>query len=162
MLQEQIIVRQFIPHEWQIYKQIRLKALQTDPSVFGSTYDETITQPDIYWRERLENPDNGIFGIFHGEILIGMTGIYIEDKASGEAWLGSSWLEKEWRNKGLSKKLFDARLKWARQHSALKDLLVAHKEHNISSRQAILKQGFQFDRLDNIQSELVYKMELGA
>ena len=164
----EITVRLFQPDEWALYKAIRLRALQADPDVFGSGYNEMAVKPDIYWQERLKNPEHGLFGIFHGKTLIGMTGVYIEDKTS-QAWLGSSWLEKEWRNKGLSARLFEARVKWAQQHPALKSMLVAHRERNISSKKAILKYGFQFDRTDDMtwpdgttEPEFIYKLKLGA
>ena len=37
---------------WQTYRDVRLRALETDPSQFGSTYEREVTFSDEVWAER--------------------------------------------------------------------------------------------------------------
>jgi RimJ/RimL family protein N-acetyltransferase len=146
MKQEKITVRKFEPQEWPSYRDIRLKALQTDPQVFSSTYEKECVHPDEKWKQDLMNPNRGAFGVYYSDNLIGMTGVAVDksDPSSETGVLWGSWLEKEWRGKGISEKMYEARIEWAKKHPSIKRLIVSHREHNIASKKANQKQGFAF------------------
>ncbi|MDE1153029.1 MAG: GNAT family protein [Micavibrio sp.] len=142
-------LRLFEPDEWPMYKAVRLKALQSDPSVFGSNYGREVVYTDADWRERVENANQGIFGVFHYGDIIGMTGVAVakDDPSGTTAILWGSWLEKLWRGKGISEKMYQARIGWALAHPAIKRINVAHRQSNIASKQANQKHGFVFTHL---------------
>ncbi len=144
MSADQMIVRLFSSDEWQMYKAVRLKALHSDPHVFSSSYEAESAHPDQRWKDGVTSPDVGIFGVFHQDALIGMTGVAVkrDDPARSTAMLWGSWLEKEWRGKGISKKMYEARLAWARQHPSIKRVVVSHRESNVASKKANQKYGF--------------------
>ncbi len=57
-------IRQLQVSEWAILKAVRLKALQTDPSVFGSNYQKESLMSDADWQDWLTGRDGAIFCIF--------------------------------------------------------------------------------------------------
>ncbi len=143
---EEISVRVLRSDEWALFKAVRLKALLSDPSAFWSAHEKEVEYADHVWQEKLNDSVYGIFGAFYRGDIIGMTGIKIHDDQLGDlkAELWGSWLEKEWRGKGVSKKLYEARVDWAKQRPEIKTIIVGHREENISSMKAIQKHGFLF------------------
>lgn len=163
-------VRPFQPEEWQLYKAIRLKALQSDPNVFSSSFAKEAEYPDTRWQNALSDPNIGIFGVFHYEDVIGLTGVALarEDASGKTAKLWGSWLEKNWRRRGLSGKMYQARLDWARAHPTVKQVIVSHRQSNTASKMANQKHGFKFMRLEyhrwpdgTEEPDVFYSLDLG-
>ena len=84
---EKIEIRLFDPLEWRFSKTVRLKALQSDPGVFGSNHQKESARPDEEWKKALGDPNFGVFGIFHYGDIIGMTGIYVDKEDASTAGL---------------------------------------------------------------------------
>ncbi len=139
-----ITVRLFKPDEWALYKKVRLKALQSDPAVFGSRYAKEAAYGDKKWREDLLKADLGVFGVFDGEKPVGMTGVYISKEDATSAGFWGSWLENTYRSKGISQDMYAARLAWARARPEVKRVVVSHRESNAASKGANRKHGFVF------------------
>ena len=55
-----IELRPFRPDEWQLYREVRLRALESDPKFFGSRYDDEKAKPDEFWQERLARGYSGV------------------------------------------------------------------------------------------------------
>lgn len=141
---EKIEIRLFDPLEWRFYKAIRLKALQTDPGVFGSNHLKESARADDEWKSALSDSGLGVFGVFHYGDIIGMTGIYVDKDDSTRAGLWGSWLEPKWRGKGISEVMYKARIEWARQHPEVTCIRVSHRKSNTASKMANRKHGFEF------------------
>lgn len=142
---EHVTIRLFQPDEAALYKKIRLRALATDPHVFGSNLAKEEAYPDAHWRAGLANPDVvAIFGVFHAADIIGMTGIALlrDDPLTAKLW--GSWLMPAWRRRGLSVPMYAVRLDWAQQHATVQRVIVSHRESNAASRAANQKHGFRF------------------
>lgn len=139
----EIEVRRFTPDEWRAYKGVRLKALLSDPSVFGSSHAREVNEPDEKWLNTLSSSDVAVFGVFRFGDVIGMTGIVMDktDKSAAKLW--GSWLEPAWRGKGLSEKMYRARLEWARNNPQVERVIVSHRESNTASKKANRKHGFR-------------------
>lgn len=143
MTTPEIEVRQFTPDEWRAYKAVRLKALQSDPSVFGSSYAREADEPDEKWVNTLTSPDVAVFGVFRFGDVIGMTGIVLDKEDRSTAKLWGSWLEPKWRGKGLSERMYKARLNWAQNNPLVKRITVSHRQSNTASKGANQKHGFK-------------------
>lgn len=139
-----LVIRQFSADEWPVYREMRLKALSSDPGVFCSSYEKESADPDQRWKDGVSDPDVGIFGVFYDGRLVGMTGVAVrkKDESGTTAVLWGSWLEKEWRGRGFSKKMYEARLDWVRQRPRLERVVVSHRESNVASKKANQKHGF--------------------
>jgi RimJ/RimL family protein N-acetyltransferase len=132
--------------DWAAFKAMRLRALQINPGVYLATYAETIARPDDSWREMLGSPEKCFFGLYDGEKLIGITGVFTwdQDPHKQTGFMGASFIEPDYRGHGFAKFLHKARIDWGIGYLPWKRLVIGHREGNEPSRRAILAQGFQF------------------
>ncbi|MGI8884572.1 MAG: GNAT family N-acetyltransferase [Pyrinomonadaceae bacterium] len=139
-----ISIRQLTENDWREFSQIRLKALQKDPSVFGSNYEKESLMPEAEWRNRLQAKDNAIFLIYEDETPIGMTCISIDrdDPTRKTALLWGSWLAPDFRCKGLSELMYRTRINWAKNQPTVEKIIVSHRASNVASKYANQKHGF--------------------
>lgn len=139
-------IRQLQPKDWVAFKAIRLNALQSDPHVFSSNYHKETLISDQEWMAWLGDANKGVFGVFDGDKIVGMTGIMIDrDDPSGKtAKLWGSWLDRAVRGQGLSVMMYEARIAWARNHPVVEKIHVSHRESNTPSKMANQKHGFVF------------------
>jgi RimJ/RimL family protein N-acetyltransferase len=137
-------VRKLEEKDWCAYSEIRLRALQTDPKVFGSNYERESKFTEAEWRSGLINPDSAVFAVFEDDRPVGMTGVAIDrdDPSRKTALLWGSWLEPDARGKGISTLLYEARIEWARQQPSVERIVVSHRESNVASKFANQKLGF--------------------
>ena len=96
-------VRKLTDKDWRVFSEIRLRALRTDPKVFGSNYEREASFTEIEWRSRLNDPDSAIFAVFDENGPVGVTGIAVdrEDSSGKTALLWGSWLEPDLRGRGV-------------------------------------------------------------
>ena len=143
-----ISIRQLSENDWHLLSEVRLKALQTDPLVFGSNYELESNYTEAEWRSRLRSDDSAIFMLFDDEKPIGMTGVSVfrDDPTNRTAILWGSWLEPRFRRKGLSNLMYETRIGWARAHPTVERIIVSHRASNVASKYANQKHGFVFTR----------------
>lgn len=141
-----ISIRQLNENDWQKLAQIRLKALQSDPMVFGSNYERESKMTEADWRSRLSAEDSASFMIFDDETPIGMTGVGVDkdDSTKKTALFWGSWLAPDFRGKGLSKLIYETRISWAKAQPTVERIIVSHRASNLSSQFANQKHGFVF------------------
>jgi RimJ/RimL family protein N-acetyltransferase len=137
-----ITIRRLTEDDWLAFSQVRLKALQTDPQVFGSNYEKESKNTEADWRSRLQA--NAIFLICADDTPIGMTGVSIDrnDPSGKTALLWGSWLAPHFRGKGLSELMYQTRINWAREQPTVEKIIVSHRASNLSSKYANQKHGF--------------------
>jgi ribosomal protein S18 acetylase RimI-like enzyme len=96
------------------FRELRLQALATDPSAFGSTWARESKDPDSRWEERVhrtvgsttealwvaESPDGS---------LLGMLGMFVEE-GRDHAHLWGMWVRPEHRRRGVGAALLDSLL----------------------------------------------------
>jgi len=164
-----ISIRQLLENDWETVCSIRLKALQSDSGVFSATYEDAAKRTDADWKAYLTGINTAVFSVFDDGQPIGMTGISIErdDPTYKNAFLWGSWLEPAYRGKGISKLMYAARLKWARQHPTCEKIIVSHRESNIASKFANQKHGFAYTHTEErrwpdskIENELFYEINI--
>lgn len=164
-----ISIKQISEAAWREFSEIRLKALETDPNVFGSNYERESHFTEADWRERLRAKDNAVFMLFDEETPIGMTGVAIdrEDPTGKTAWLWGSWLAPEYRGKGLSELMYKKRIDWAKSQPNVEKIIVSHRESNLSSKFANQKHGFKFTHVQekewvdgNKENEIFYELKI--
>lgn len=98
------------PSEWQMYKELRLKALRDSPQAFLSTYEESVKIPDEKWQFRLQEAKEGETGWLmfarNKEKLVGMMGAFRKEVSDIATIVGVYVIRKE-RGKGIAKKLIN-------------------------------------------------------
>jgi len=138
-------IRRLTENDWAIFRLIRLESLAKHPEYFAPSQNETkFTSQE--WIERLSKTHTVFFGLFHDEVLAGLTGIMREngDLVSDRALLMASYIKDEFRGKNLSKLFYDARIAWAKDEGDIRTLLIYHRDGNLVSRRANQRHGFKY------------------
>jgi ribosomal protein S18 acetylase RimI-like enzyme len=104
--------------DWQQLRELRLRALSSDPLAFSSSFAETSTYPDSLWRQRAEESEAGseyrwFVGISDDGTWAGMAQAQAGEQ---EARLNGMWTAPQARGSGLARALCDACADWAREH----------------------------------------------
>ena len=139
-----ITIRALTPDDWEILRELRLKALKIHPDYFSSSAQEAGKQPPDYWQEFLAEPKRRVFGLFDGKKLIGITAISPDrDDTTGRVGgLHYNFIEPEYRGRGLANLFYEVRIKWALQNTDWIKIKTSHREGNEASRKAILRAKF--------------------
>jgi len=69
-------VRVLVPEDWEIWRDIRLRALLDSPDAFGSTYEREVRFTEEVWRSRLEDRDSVSVVALEREAPVAMVGGY--------------------------------------------------------------------------------------
>ena len=139
-----MILRRLGPEDWRAFRDVRLAALRDSAGAFFRSLAEEEAQPEAYWRELLALDTAALFGVFDGEALVGITGVFTDrDDPSGRtAALGMTWLAPVHRGRGVGHRFYAARLAWAREHGFAR-VAVGHRASNEPSRRTMLAAGFR-------------------
>jgi ribosomal protein S18 acetylase RimI-like enzyme len=109
--QVKVEIQQPLPAQWQEYKALRLRALQSEPQAFASSYERELAYPDEKWQQRLQELGNGISWVFCAknadEELVGMIGGYRDesDLQNHSAQIWGVYVDNKMRGKGIAKAL---------------------------------------------------------
>lgn len=164
---DNISVRALTPKDCDDLIAIRLESLEKHPNYFCATLVETKKLTKENWIERINNATSKTFGLFDGESLIGITGIYTPEDEPNTAVLVMSYIKPEYRGRGYSALFYEERINWALTQNHLETIKVSHREGNKPSRAAIIKHGFKFTETRDIDwpdgtrdIEYIYQLDL--
>ena len=109
-----IEVKKLPAERWKEYRDLRLMALQTDPSAFGSAYEEEKDFTKVQWEQRMPN---ALFAISEG-IPVGMIVYVINNKIKTKhvANIYGVYVKKEFRRQGIGNMLMESALKLIRKN----------------------------------------------
>lgn len=115
-------IRRIRPGDGHLLKEVRLRALLTDPDAFGASYERDAAHDDDHWEARAGGAASGnenfiAFAEDDGR-AVGMVGAYTPDAASHVRHLVSTWVAPEARGRGLGPELVGAVVGWARAAGA--------------------------------------------
>lgn len=104
------IIKKLIPDEWEILKQFRLTALETDGSTFDTSLAETLSDTEAQWRSKISGASKVVLVAYDGAMPIGMIRAYwnISERRGHVAYIRGLYVIKEYRGRGFGKKLMDA------------------------------------------------------
>jgi GNAT superfamily N-acetyltransferase len=112
-----ITIRQAGEDDWNAIREIRLRALQTDPKVFGSTYEREADFDEAMWRSRTQT--SAVFLAFDDEDAVGIVMGYADEESDEAVWeLVSMWVAPEARSQGIAPQLIQAVVDSARADNA--------------------------------------------
>jgi RimJ/RimL family protein N-acetyltransferase len=156
--------------EWALFREMRLHALSAEPGKFASSHDAEESQRPAEWQETIAGfPPRQVFGLFDAKRLIGITAAFTwrEDPTGTTALLAMSFILPEYRGRGLSRLLYDARLKWIQGQPQFRRVVVSHRESNEISARANRRHGFvPFQRTAHqwpdgtVEDEIFYELTI--
>jgi ribosomal protein S18 acetylase RimI-like enzyme len=107
-------VRRVRPDEWQALRDLRLRALATDPDAFGDSRAAASARSDADWQRYADPPDGVAFVAATSEGFAGMAKGGTVDSRPGVAGVYGMWVAPEARRSGVGAALLDAVEAWAR------------------------------------------------
>lgn len=145
-MDDTIYTKRWLEADWQSFKAIRLEALSKHDNFFGASLESESSKEDRFWKEILLDVDKAaIFGLYDADTVIGLTAVFRDwTGREGVAVLCMSYIREEYRGQGLSEKLYEARIDWAKAQGDIRIVTVGHREGNDASRAANQRFGFQF------------------
>ncbi len=128
-----------------VYREIRLRALSSDPQAFGSTFERESSFLDETWAARL-NGIQGLPGVVHlaaseTGASIGVAGVGFTPEEPTSAYLWGMWVAPEARGTGVSRALVAACIGWARSVGA-SGIMLDVKRDNAPAIALYVRMGF--------------------
>lgn len=102
-----ITVRELAADEWEIFKTLRLRALQEDPEAFVASYEEESQHTDEVWQERMSQATR--IGAKQGSDWVALASVGDEDTRDdddlGEVY--GIWVTPSLRGEGVARRLME-------------------------------------------------------
>jgi GNAT superfamily N-acetyltransferase len=126
------------PDDWELVRDVRLRALADSPDAFSVTLAEARTQPEEVWRERLGATNPTLLAVEDG-YGVAMGGGFAPP-GSTAAWVWGMWTDPAFRGRGLGRRILADLLGWAQDAGRTPYLHVT--EGNDGARALYLSCGF--------------------
>lgn len=148
------------------FRSLRLDGLRHNPSCFGSSYDEELSEPSSFFADRLTT--NIVFGALQGDHLVGTAamapGRPFKSRHKGTIW--GIYLAPEARGHGLARLMLEALIEEAR--GTVSELRLTVSTENTPATRLYLGLGFRVYgrepralKLDNIfHDEFLMELDL--
>jgi RimJ/RimL family protein N-acetyltransferase len=134
---------QLSPEQAMAYKQARLRALQSDPACFGSTYARELAYEDQRWRDVIANPQGGVFAVFDDDAVVAIAGIQQDDETPADAIFWGIWVAPDYRGRGVVSRLYQAVFDWAAERPVVTRIVMSRRESNTQAEGAMMRHGFK-------------------
>ena len=138
-------IREVRPEEWRSLKDLRLRALETDPDAFGSTFAEERVKPVTAWQEwAAEGWGLGAqttLVALVGDRWLGMGVCIVAEAEPRSATVYAMWVDPAARRQGIGEELLQELIKWASFKNA-EELLLAVTEGNTAAMNLYERDGF--------------------
>jgi len=138
-------IREVRPEEWRSLKDLRLRALETDPDAFGSTSAEERVKPDKAWQEWASAGwglgDQATLVAVDGDRWLGMGVCILPEAEPRSATVYAMWVDPAARRQGIGEQLLQELIEWA-SSKKVEELLLAVTEGNAASVNLYERAGF--------------------
>lgn len=136
-----IEIRQASEGEWEVVRDLRLRALREDFEAYGSTFERESLRTEEEWRARLSDPARATF-VADGDGRLAGTAVAAPwDEPDGPLGLFGMWVDPAFRGRGIGAQLVERVLAYARERGeTLVQLEVA--EPQAAARRLYARCGF--------------------
>ena len=101
-----VSIKAVTSEDWQLLKELRLKAIADSPGAFGDSVEMVSSKSDVYWKNGIASSD--VFVAEENETWIGM--IVFKQDDDGVWSVKSLWVDPDYRNQGIGKLLIEEAL----------------------------------------------------
>ncbi len=140
-ISESIEIGRLPEERWADYRNIRLEALQSDPTAFSSSFEEEGRFPEQTWKSRLSN---ALFALADGK-AIGTVAVVLGEGAKTRhiANIFGMYVTQAHRNRGIGGRLLEAAIEFAEGHKEIRKIkLTVNPEQEFALR-LYLSHGFR-------------------
>lgn len=140
-----VTIRRLVPSDVDAYRDLRLLALQTSPTAFGSSFEEEAELERQTFAARLdEHSGLHLFGAFAGGALVGMVGVarLAAGKERHRAELRSMFVRVEARGAGVGRRLLAHALRVASEMDGVRQITLTVTAGNVPARRLYEAYGF--------------------
>ncbi|WP_376709757.1 GNAT family N-acetyltransferase [Pseudochrobactrum lubricantis] len=144
----EVTIRQLVPDDFAIMREIRLEALQLHPEAYSSAYEDWVKFSEADWRAKLSTP---VFAAFDGERPVGLIGLWPQAGArtAHRAIVVMVYVKSEMRGQGIAQKLMQVVEAYARDNG-FTQLELSVLAENKTAWQLYLREGYtEFGRRPN-------------
>lgn len=128
------MIRATRPDDWQLLRDVRLRALQEAPYAFLTTYEEAAAQPDEHWQERAAPSDRAATFVLEGDGRFDGLVTGFADEESPTVYLVGMWVAPERRGTGAGQQLVERVIEWARERGATRVVLAVEAGNERAAR----------------------------
>ena len=140
--------KKVLPDDWEKFREIRLKGLQTDPEAFGGSFESESKENEEYWRERFSNPERCFYAV---EIDNKFVAIAASKKIANDNWMiVAVYTSPKFRGKSFSRKLIESVIEEAKNSGASKVSLMVNPQQK-SAFSLYKKMGFEIIKIEKDQ-----------
>jgi GNAT superfamily N-acetyltransferase len=127
-----VSIRRVGPEDWEIVRDLRLRALRDAPAAFESTYEGEQGRSEKEWRAWLTRPTGvTVVATLNGQPA-GLAGGYVEE--AGHVELVSMWVTPSARGSGTADALVAEVVQWARMRDAHEVRLWVTRGNDVAER----------------------------
>jgi GNAT superfamily N-acetyltransferase len=136
-------VRQTRAADWEVLRELRLRALADAPDAFASTLEKEAAFPEEVWRQRAEGgAGSGSFIACEDGAGIGMARIFAEADTPGRMHLVGMWVDPRHRRRGVAQALVEQAVRWAEERRA-REVILWVVDRNLPARRLYERAGFR-------------------
>ena len=139
------LVRRIRPTDAPGLREVRLRALRSDPDAFGSSYEREVDRPSDAWDTRAQESSLGsnqcVFVAETQSGFVGMAGAHTRDEEPFVRHLYGMWVAPEARSIGVVTQLVEAIIQWATE-AAAHELQLGVVDGNQPARRLFARTGF--------------------
>ena len=125
------MIKQASAEDWELLREVRLRALADSPQAFLETLEQAKTLPESHWRERATSSDTQ--ACFLREERAGMVGCFVADDPE-TVFLVAMWVAPELRGTETARDLVRHVVDWAREHRAARVCLSVEPGNDRAAR----------------------------
>ncbi len=130
-----VVLRTPSEDEWELFRDVRLRALREDPGAFGSNAHLEADRAEAEWRARCPRMT---LAFLDGE-AVGMAGWFAHD---GTCEIVGMWVAPEARRRGIGAGLVERVVAHLRYHRPGMPIVLGHVDDNLTARALYLGLGF--------------------
>jgi ribosomal protein S18 acetylase RimI-like enzyme len=125
------VIRQATAEDWELLREVRLRALADSPGAFLETFETASKAPESHWRERAT--PSGKQACFLREAGAGMVGCFVAGDPE-TVFLVAMWVAPELRGTEAARDLVEHVVDWAREHGAARVCLSVEADNDRAAR----------------------------
>jgi GNAT superfamily N-acetyltransferase len=112
------MIRRVESDDWERLRDVRLRALASDPDAFLETVEDARTFPDERWRERAQPSEHDVTFVHErDDAFDAMVSAFVDDDAETVHLVGM-WVAPDLRGSGVARELVGRILEWVAQPRA--------------------------------------------